>query len=63
MFNAPYKNELIIIIIIIICLAFSYLKVENKKVQNKNRPEGMKNLHANPDEQQIWRRDSYISNI
>jgi len=23
----------------------------------------MKNLHANPDEQQIWRRDSYISNI
>ena len=37
----------------IICLAFSYLKVENKKVQNKNRPEGMKNLHANPDEQQI----------
>ena len=47
----------------IICLAFSYLKVENKKVQNKSRPEGMKNLHANPDEQQIWRRDSYISNI
>ena len=26
----------------IICLAFSYLKVENKKVQNKSRPEGMK---------------------
>ena len=47
----------------IICLAFSYLKVENKKGQNKNRPEDMKNLHANPDEQQIWRRDSYISNI
>ena len=23
----------------------------------------MKNLHANPDEQQILRRDSYISNI
>ena len=23
----------------------------------------MKNLHANPDDQQIWRRDSYISNI